>query len=359
MHGMHGAAAAGLRQCAARDPTMTRSLLLAAIAPALAVLLLSPGCTAPAAAGPQLRRSLPLPDVAGRIDHLAFDAASERLFVACLGAGCVQVLDLRQGRSAGRIDGLAEPQGIAVGGSPARVYVACGGDGSVRAFDAATLQPLGSVAAGGDADNVRWDADARRLWVGCDGSLAVLGTEPLAAQGRIALPGHAEGFQLEPHGGRVFVNVPGGGSGGAVLVADRERAAVTATWPLRAAGNFPMALVPGQQLVLSICRRPAVLLALDAQSGEELARVPCSADGDDLFVDAARGNVLVIGGGSGGDDGLDVIAMPRRGELRPLARVPLPAGARTGLFVPERRTLFVAAPRAGDREAQILEFAVD
>jgi len=44
-----------------------------------------------------LVRSIELPHVEGRIDHLAFDPATERLYVAALGNNTVEVLDVKGG----------------------------------------------------------------------------------------------------------------------------------------------------------------------------------------------------------------------------------------------------------------------
>ncbi len=58
-----------------------------------------------------LERSIPLPDVKGRIDHFAGDPAGHRLFVAALGNNTVEVLDLDRGKVVHSITGLAEPKG--------------------------------------------------------------------------------------------------------------------------------------------------------------------------------------------------------------------------------------------------------
>jgi hypothetical protein len=44
-----------------------------------------------------LARAIELPRVDGRIDHLAFDAAGQHLFVAALGNNTVEVLDVKAG----------------------------------------------------------------------------------------------------------------------------------------------------------------------------------------------------------------------------------------------------------------------
>src|SRR5215212_12027045 len=57
---------------------------------------------------------IPLPNVGGRIDHLAFDAARQRLFVAALGNDTVEVVDTAQGTHVRSLSGFHEPQGIAL-----------------------------------------------------------------------------------------------------------------------------------------------------------------------------------------------------------------------------------------------------
>src|SRR5258708_38767553 len=45
----------------------------------------------------QLKQTISLPGVEGRIDHMALDASGERLFVCAFGNNTVEVLDLRKG----------------------------------------------------------------------------------------------------------------------------------------------------------------------------------------------------------------------------------------------------------------------
>jgi hypothetical protein len=54
----------------------------------------------------QLESTIPLPDVKGRIDHLAFDIENQRLFVAALGNNTVQVIDIKSGKPVRRISYL-------------------------------------------------------------------------------------------------------------------------------------------------------------------------------------------------------------------------------------------------------------
>src|SRR5205814_9707273 len=61
----------------------------------------------------KLKQTIALPGVEGRIDHFAFDAAGQRLFVCALGNDTVEVLDVRKGERIHSITGLGAPQGIA------------------------------------------------------------------------------------------------------------------------------------------------------------------------------------------------------------------------------------------------------
>ncbi|MEZ5987688.1 MAG: hypothetical protein R3F30_00890 [Planctomycetota bacterium] len=362
-----------------------RTARLAALLPLLALVgSCSPsgdrgpgGEPAAGASLPRLVRTIPMPGLRAahggfaRLDHLGHDPATGRMFVAAVGCDGLAVVDLAAGRHLRTLGDLAGPQGVAVvpgRDGPARVFVACSGDGMVHAFDARSLERLGSVLAGEDADNIRWDPRTRRLYVGCGGaaggSITALDPDTVTVVGRTPLPAHAESFQLDADGPRMFVNVPGAKlatADGAVLLADREAGAVEATWDLHdATRNFPMAWVPEQRVVLTCCRGPEVLLALDADSGAELARIP-SMSSDDLFFDAPTGRVLVIGSGRGqAGAGLQVVAMPSRGQLGEVGIVPLPAGTRTGLLVPGLHRLFVAVPRQADgTEAELREYRLD
>ena len=78
-----------------------------------------------------LEQTIALDNVSGRIDHMAIDVAGKRLFVAELGNGTVEVVDLQAGKVAGRISNLSEPQGVAYLPDQDLIAVASAGDGSV------------------------------------------------------------------------------------------------------------------------------------------------------------------------------------------------------------------------------------
>src|SRR5436309_479685 len=82
-----------------------------------------------------------------------------------------------------------------------------------------------------------------------------------------------------------------------IQVADLVKNAVIAKWPVTSAlKNYPMALDEAHHRLLIGCRKPARMLVIDTETGKQTASVEIVGDTDDLFYDAARSRVYVIGG---------------------------------------------------------------
>ncbi len=299
-----------------------------------------------------LERTIPLPGVSGRIDHMAVDLRRGRLLVAELGNGSVDVMDLAEGKAVRRIAGLKEPQGVGYAPQADLVAVANAGDGSVRLFRGEDLALVGVVPLDDDADNVRLDARTGRFVVGYgSGGLAAFDPASRSVVSRAELPAHPEGFQLDPNTGRAYVNVPDAGQ---VAVVDFAAGKQIANW--RAPGglrqNFPMALDAAGSVLATVFRSPARLVLLDTKTGAVAASFATCGDADDVFFDAKRRRLYV----SCGDGAVDVVQRDAAG-YHSLARIRTRPGARTSLFVPELDRLFVAARASpAGTDAAILVF---
>jgi DNA-binding beta-propeller fold protein YncE len=299
-----------------------------------------------------LVKTIDLLRVEGRIDHLAFDAATQRLYVAALGNNTVEVLDVKAGRHLRSLPGFREPQGIAVA-SDAEVVAVANGDGDgVQFMSADDNRATAAVKLGDDSDNVRYDASARRLYVGF-GSGAVAAIDPATARelGQVTLAGHPESFQLERSGSRIFINVP---TADEIAVVDRAGMRVIATWPVRTArSNFPMALDEANHRLFVGCRRPAKVLVFDTSTGKEASSFDIVGDTDDLFYDAASKRLYV----SGGEGHLDVVQDQGANHFSRVAHLPTAPGSRTSLYVSDRGRLYLAVPHRGAQKAEIREYA--
>ena len=328
---------------------------------------------------------IPLPNVLGRIDHFAYDARRNRLWVAGLENHSIEVLDLNKKRRVAEIRGLTEPQGLAYAPEKDFVFVASRGDGTLRSFDAQTFVPGPWVDLGRNSDNVRYDARTQTLYVGSNGEpgagtlsaidlRAMLPTTkggvaapprspadlnlsaPRQAdwRARLELSSHPESFQID--GDQIYVNVPDEHIIG-VVEASGDAMKLTATFPVTVAQkNFALVLDAPNHRLWSISRKPALLLAYDAQSGALLSQTPCVGDCDDAFYDADLGKLVLVGGEEGAIDVFDVKSAdaPRR-----LQRVMTGAHARTGYYVASQKLLAVAVPHSGAQQAKVLLFRVN
>ena len=296
----------------------------------------------------EIQSTTPLDGVKGRIDHLAADLARHRLFVAALGNDTLEVTGAGEHRS---VRGFEEPQGVAYVAETNRLFVANGRGARVDILDASSLAVLQKIDGLDDADNVRYDAVSKTVIVGYgEGALALIDAREGKLVARIALPGHPESFQLEHGGARVFVNVP---SARKVVVVDRVRRQVVASWHVTdAQANFPMALDEGSRRLFVGARSPAVMLVFDIDTGKVVARVPIGGDTDDIGFDAGRKRLYVVCG----EGRIDVVRQDSPDRYTMEESIPTAPRARTGLWVPEEDTLYVAAPATFTTPARILAF---
>lgn len=300
----------------------------------------------------RLEKTISLPGVQGRIDHLAYDTVHQRLFVAALGNNTVEVIDPAKASVTKTIAGLAEPQGVLYEPQNNHLWVANGDDGTVRIFDASTFQLLRSIHLGDDADNIRADPTAHLIYVGYgSGGIAVF--DPTGKKIKdIKLDAHPESFQIEPNGQRIFVNLPDSQK---LAVIDRNKSAAVANWKTDdARSNFPMALDEADHRLFIVCRKPAVLLVLDSNSGTVITKLPTVGDSDDVFYDRKRREIYA----TGGEGAIVIYRQQDANDYRETGRVETVRGARTSLFVPELDRLFVAARQQGGSPAQIKVYKV-
>lgn len=163
------------------------------------LILIIPTIIVPAQTAQPLywEKTIELPNVQGRIDHMSIDIKGERLFVSALGNNTVEVIDLKAGKRVNTIPGLQEPQGALCVPGANRLYVANGKDGSVRIFDRTSLKLLKTLEYGDDADNLRYDSAKQHMYVGFgSGGLGEFDTDGQKIS-ETKLDAHPESFQLE------------------------------------------------------------------------------------------------------------------------------------------------------------------
>ena len=301
-----------------------------------------------------------MPDVAGRIDHLAVDLNGKKIFLAALEKNTVEVVDVAKGTVILTLPGFQKPQGLVYLGNLHRLFVASGKDGTVKAFDGASLKPSVSATVSLGADAIGYDPRANELYVGSGGSdagkdrgdLTIFDATTLRQKAALTADAHAGGSIPETLGKRMFVLVP---EKSEVVVVDRPTHTVSATW-----------IVPGIQKDVAIAldeknhrlflgvRTPPSIVVLNSDTGAKVAEVATAGTLDGLSFDRATRRIYT----TGGEGFLDVTQQIDADHYRQLARIPTGPVARTSLFVPEWKRLFVAVPRDKDRAAELRVFEV-
>ena len=295
-----------------------------------------------------------LPNVTGRIDHMALDPEGSRLFVAALGNNTLEAIDLKAGKVTDEIKGLKEPQGVVYVPEDNKLLVTNGDGDTLDIYDGQSLKLLTQVVLGDDPDNVRYDATTGYAYVGygtgTGSALGVVDVQNGTKVADIKLSGHPESFQLEESGQRIFVNVP---TAGHIAVVDRDKGSVMETWPLsNVTENFPMALDEGNRRLFVGTRSPAKLLVFDTETGTQITSLDSSGDADDIFYDTHNKRIYV----SGGEGAISVFEQTDPDTYSLLDKVDTAEGARTSLFVPDSGTLYVAVPQRGSQQAEVRAF---
>ena len=300
----------------------------------------------------KLEKTIQLPEVQGRIDHMSLDVKGQRLFVAALGNNTVEVVDLKAGKRTSTISGLQEPQGVLYVASKDRLFVASSKDGTVKMFDGTSLRLLKTIEYGDDADNLRYDSANEHVYVGYgNGALAELDSEGQKVA-ETKLDAHPESFQLEKNSPRIYVNLP---KSRKIAVVDRKAHSEIKTWGTGMAfANYAMALDEADRRLFVVTRLPARLLVLDTENGQIVQKLSAVGDCDDVFFDHARKRIYA----TGGDGAIFVFEQQAPDHYKEVTRIPTVKGARTSLFSPELGRLFVAARRQGSTPAMIQVFEV-
>jgi hypothetical protein len=88
----------------------------------------------------RLVRTIPLPGVKGRLDHMGVDLEKKRLFVAAAGNNSLEVVDLTGGKVTNSLTGFVDTQdALFLGGDFNKLYVSSL-DGHLRVFQGETFR---------------------------------------------------------------------------------------------------------------------------------------------------------------------------------------------------------------------------
>src|SRR6266850_788578 len=248
-----------------------------------------------------LVQTIPMPNVKGRIDHMDVDVKGKRLFVAGLENGSLEVVDLRAGKWLKSIPGFKKTQGVAYVGSLNKVFVASGDDGMVRVFRGDTLDLLDSIKLELGPNRVAYDPNSKLLYVGYGGKdagkdygeVGIIDAKTDKHLGNVKVEAHPSELLLDQSGKTLFVFVSAVSK---VQVVDTKTRQVVSTWPVSSQRNGDGAFDEKTCRLFIGTRTPPQMIAMESQTGKEVASLPTVEGMDGVYFDAAHKRVYVSGG---------------------------------------------------------------
>ena len=328
----------------------------------VAIIIAFPVLVNAQSAGPlQLIQTIPMPNVKGRIDHMDVDVKGKRLFVAGLENGSLEVVDLHAGKRLKSIPGFKKTQGVAYVPSLNKVFVASGDDGMLRVFRGDTLDLLDTIKLELGPNRVAYDPNSELLYVGYGGKdagkdygeVGIIDAKTDKHVSDIKVEAHPAELLLDKSGKILFVFVSAASK---VQVVDTHKREVVSTWPVSSQRNGDGAFDEKTHRLFIGTRTPPQMIAMDSQTGKEVANLPTVEGMDGVYFDAARKRVYVSGGRDYGVGYIFAYQQKDADHYETIGKIPTKPGAGTSFWSPELNRYYVAAPAHDNEEAAILVF---
>jgi DNA-binding beta-propeller fold protein YncE len=296
-------------------------------------------------------QTLPLPDNGTgdvSMDYIAFDPATNSLWVPGGNTGAVDVVDVATGkirqiqnlptakvqaRGGTRVLG---PSGVGIGDGV--VYIGNRGGSEVCAFDSRTLARVACQHLDSRPDGVAYVAPTKEVWVTTprEQGIRILDATTLAQKAKLTFPGDTEGFAVDAKRGRFYTNLE---DKDRTVAIDLKTHETVATWNPACGGDGPHGLsldVAAGHLFIG-CDAAAEAMNV-AGDGAVLSKVETGDGVDDIHYDSAT-HLLYVGAARAAK--LTVARADSAGTLTIVTQVPTQNGARNGV-VTNNGTVYLA-----------------
>jgi DNA-binding beta-propeller fold protein YncE len=301
----------------------------------------------------KLVQTVSLPEYTGDFDHFAVDRERGRLLLAAEDHATLEVFDLKTGKHLRTVTGFGAPHSILVRPGASTIVVTDSGKSMTKILDASTYKIEGSIPLVEGADSAGYDAAANVFYIVTGGKDVGMKTAAIEAVnpdtgkklGEVKFnDDHVEAMVLESNGSRIFVNLT---QTNKLAVVDRKSMKELAEWPVPPCEqNAMVKLDEAQKRLYVVCRKPGMVVAMNAENGAVVSTQPAPLRADEALYDEATHRLYVPGGE--GYIGVYDTSDPNR--LKMIAKVPSAPGAKTGILLPGMKELVLAAS-PGDTKA--------
>src|SRR5215469_1043577 len=310
----------------------------------------------------RLVQTIFMPNVKGRLDHMDVDVKGNRLFVAGLENGTLEVVDLQSGKWLRSLRGFKKPQGVLCVEELNKLFVASGDDAMLRVFRGDTLDLLDSIQLEPGPNRVVYEPHAKLVYVGYGGKdagkdygeIGIIDARDDKHIGDIKVAAHPSELLLNKAGTTLFVFIS---IANQLQVVDTDKRQVVSTWKVSSEHPGDAAFDESASRLFAGTRLPPEMIVMDAQSGKEIVHLPTAEGMDGAYFDRKRKRVYVSGGRELPDGFAYVYQQKDADHYETLGKISTRSGAGTSFWSPELDRYFVAAPANDKQDAAILVYA--
>src|ERR1700693_1761325 len=231
----------------------------------------------------------------------------------------------------------------------------------LRVFRGDSLELLDSIKLELGPNRVTGDPHKNIVYVGYGGKdagkdhgeVGIIDAKTDKILGDIKIEAHPTELLLDKSGKTLYVFIS---SVSKVQVVDTKKREVVSTWTVSSQRNGDGAFDEKTHRLLIGTRTPPQMVAMDSQTGQEIATLPTVEGMDGVYFDAAHKRVYVSGGRDQGVGYIFVYQQKDADHYETIGKIPTKSGAGTSFWSPELNSFYVGAPASDKEEAAILVF---
>jgi len=179
-------------------------------------------------------------------------------------------------------------------------------------------------------------------------ALAIVDTKTFKVVGEVpGLSGDSnEGMVIDRAGKKLYVNLTGSDEVGVIDLDTRQ---IIAKWPLPDAHvGHAIALDEPHHRLFTATRKPPQFIVFNTDTGKVVTSLPCVGVNSDMSFDVARKRIYITG-----SDTASVFEQHDADHYEHIAEVPTAYRAKSSIFVPELKRLYVADSGKGKPDAKL------